>query len=410
MTRRPVRPPAGSRRRGRPTRAPVALPPVGVADVVERDPGGDLYVRRTDAASGAPLVRLAPSPAAGAGTPGVGDRLLARFVVREDGATEAVLIKRLGQSAHKVLGVVRRSRGEIRLEPVDRRTRTNLVASRDKGTSSLQDGDLALAQVISDAPRPYGPKLGRLLEVVGREDQPRAASLLAIHAHGIPTGFSADAEAEAAIAAAPTLAGRTDLRALALVTIDPADARDHDDAVFAQADPDADNRGGWIVWVAIADVAACVRPGSALDREARDKGNSVYFPDRVEPMLPESLSAGLCSLLPGEARACLAARMVFGADGAKRSHRFHRALMRSAASLTYDQAQSAIDGAPDGVTGPLLEAVLQPLWAAYDVVAKARAVRSPLDITSLERRIVLSDDGNVSSRSCRASRFSPRIG
>ena len=137
--------------------------------------------------------------------------------------------------------------------------------------------------------------------MVGREDDPRAASLIAIHTHGIPTGFSEAAEAEARAARPPALAGRTDLRDLPLVTIDPPDARDHDDAVYAHPDDDPKNPGGWIVWVAIADVAAYVRPGSALDREAREKGNSVYFPDRVEPMLPERLSAGLCSLVEGEA-------------------------------------------------------------------------------------------------------------
>ncbi len=133
--------------------------------------------------------------------------------------------------------------------------------------------------------------------------------MLAIHTHGLPTGFSAAAEAEADEAEPPVLGERVDLRDLPLITIDPSDARDHDDAVFAHADDDPANRGGWIVWVAIADVAAYVRPGSALDREAREKANSVYFPDRVEPMLPERLSAGLCSLKAGESRACIAVRM-----------------------------------------------------------------------------------------------------
>ena len=165
-------------------------------------------------------------------------------------------------------------------------------------------------------------------------------------------------------------AGRTDLRHLALVTIDPADARDHDDAVFAEPDGDPANPGGWIVWVAIADVAAFVPPGSALDREALEKGNSVYFPDRVEPMLPESLSAGLCSLLPGETRACMAVRMVFDAGGAKRSHRFHRAIMSSAAKLSYEEAQGAIDGSPDAPRGPLVDNVLRPLWAAFAALAQ----------------------------------------
>ncbi|MDB5450633.1 MAG: exoribonuclease, VacB and RNase family, partial [Phenylobacterium sp.] len=290
-----------------------ALPEVGVADVVERDPDGELLVKLTKGED-APLVPLAPARDAAAGAaPGLGDRVLVRFVKLESGEYEARLIKTLGQSAHRLLGVVRKSRREVRVEPVDRRTKDSLLLT-DPEAQELRDGDLVIAQVGAAATR-YGPKRGKLLEVVGREDQPRAASLIAIHAHGIPTGFSAAAEAEAA--QPPTLKGREDLRDVPFVTIDPHDARDHDDAVYAEPDDDKSNPGGWIVWVAIADVAAYVRPGSALDETARDKANSVYFPDRVEPMLPERLSAGLCSLREGENRACLAVRMVFDKAGRK---------------------------------------------------------------------------------------------
>ncbi|MHB8530760.1 MAG: ribonuclease R [Caulobacteraceae bacterium] len=403
-------PPRGRppRREGRRERSH-APPPVGVAEVAERDADGDLFVRLSGAGEDAPLVRLAPDRAeAVAGAPGLGDKLLVRFETREGGETEARLIKRLGQSAHRVLGVARKSRGEVRLEPVDRRSRTSVVLFGPEA-ARLKDGDLALAQVSGEPGRPHGPKRGRLLEVVGREDDPRAASILAIHTHAIPTGFSDAAESEAAAAAPPGLAGRTDLRDMPLVTIDPPDARDHDDAVFAEPDADRGNAGGWIVWVAIADVAHYVHPGSALDKEAREKANSVYFPDRVEPMLPERLSAGLCSLVEGEARACLAVRMVFDAAGRKRAHRFHRGLMRSAAKLSYEQAQAAIDGAPDEATGPLLAPVLKPLWAAYGALKAAREVRSPLDIESLERRIVLTADGEVDSITPRASLEAHRL-
>ena len=381
-----------------------ALPPVGVSDVVERDPDGDLYVRLTKAAEDAPLVRLAPSrgEAATAGAPGLGDRLLVRFVRLESGDMEARLIKRLGQSAHQVLGVVRKSRREVRVEPVDRRSKESLTLF-GADAARLNDGDLVLAQVSSGHNRAYGPKPGRVMEVVGREDDPRAASLIAIHTHGIPTGFSDAAEAEAAAARPPTLAGRTDLLKLPLVTIDPPDARDHDDAVFAEPDPDPKNPDGWIVWVAIADVAAYVPPGSALDREAREKGNSVYFPDRVEPMLPHRLSAGLCSLLEGEPRACMAVRMVFDRNGRKREHQFVRGLMRSAAKLSYEQAQTAIDGNPDEATGPLMQRVLTPLWAAYACLQRGREARSPLAIESMERRIQIGPDGHVLSITPRAS-------
>jgi ribonuclease R len=391
-------------RRGRTGVAePDALPSVGVADVVERDADGDLFVRLAKGGEAAPLARLSPDRQESvAGAPGLGDRLLVRFSRLPSGEAEARLIKRLGQSAHRILGVVRKAHRETRVEPVDRRSRESLLLVAAEA-ATLRDGDLVLAQIAGSADRRYGPRRGRLLEVVGREDDPRAASLLAIHAHGIPTGFSREAEAEAAAARAPTLGGRIDLRHMPLVTIDPPDARDHDDAVLAEPDADPRNPGGWIVWVAIADVAAYVRPASALDREARDKGNSVYFPDRVEPMLPEQLSAGLCSLLEGEARACLAVRMVFGADGKKRSHRFERGLMRSAAKLSYEEAQAAIDGRPDERAAALMDPVLRPLFAAYAVLREARDVRSPLEIESAERRIHFGPDGRIAAIVPRAS-------
>jgi ribonuclease R len=382
---------------------------VGVVDVAERDADGDLFVRLVKGPEDQPPIRLAPSKEEKtAGAPGLGDRLLVRFERSDDGALEARLVKRLGQSAHRVLGVVRKGRGEIRIEPVDRRSRESLLVTPGEGRD-LSEGDLVLVQVDPARSRPYGPKSGRVLETVGREEDPRAASLLAIHTHGVPTGFSDAAEADAREARLPGPGGRTDLTRLPLITIDPADARDHDDAVYAEPDEDERNPGGWIVWVAIADVAAAVAPGSDLDREARLKGNSAYFPDRVEPMLPETLSAGLCSLKAGELRACLAARMVFAADGTKRAHRFERALMRSAAALSYEQAQAAIDGTPDSVASPLIDRVLRPLWAAYRTLAQARARRSPLEITSAERRIVLGSDGKVASITPRASLEAHRL-
>jgi ribonuclease R len=381
-----------------------ALPEVGVADVIERDPDGDLLVKLSRGED-APLVPLAPGREAGAPAPGLGDRLLVRFVRLENGEMEARLIKRLGQSAHRILGVVRKARREVRVEPVDRRSKDTLILPEGE---DVRDGDLVVAQVEGHGGR-YGPKRGKLLEVVGREDDPRAYSLIAIHAHGIPTGFSPAAEAEADAAEPPTLSGREDLREIPLITIDPADARDHDDAVYAHPDDDPKNPGGYVCWVAIADVAAYVRPGSELDKIARDKGNSVYFPDRVEPMLPERLSNGLCSLREGEGRACLAVRMVFGADGRKRSHRFVRGLMRSAAKLSYEQAQAAVDGRPDDKTGPLLERVLKPLWAAYACLKKGRDARSPLAIESLERKIAINRQGEITAITPRESLEAHRL-
>src|SRR6185369_226250 len=207
--------------------------------------------------------------------------------------------------------------------------------------------------------------------------------------------FRREALAQADAARPTGLSGREDWRALALVTIDPIDAKDHDDAVHAVADTDPDNPGGHIVTVAIADVAHYVTPGSALDREALVRGNSVYFPDQVVPMLPERISNDLCSLRPNEDRAALAVRMVMDADGRKRGHTFHRVLMRSAAKLHYAQAQDAADGRPDETTGPLLPTVIAPLYAAYRAIKRERGERQPLDLDLPERKIVLKADGTV---------------
>ncbi len=396
-------------KRGRKGFAPRGdLPPVSVVDVMERDADGELYVRLTKGGEDAPMARLAPDPnEKAAGAPGLGDRLLVRFERNAEGDYDARMIKRLGQSAHRLLGVVRKSAREVRLEPVDRKSKEVLLLS-GADARELRDGDLVLA-AVGQAERRFGPKSGKVLEVVGREDEPRAASLIAIHSHGIPTGFSAEAEAEAERAEAPTLKGREDLRAVPLITIDPPDARDHDDAVYAQPDDDPKNKDGWIVWVAIADVAAYVRVGTALDREARDKGNSTYFPDRVEPMLPHRLSSGLCSLVEGENRACLAVRMVFDKNGRKISHRFVRGLMRSAAKLSYEQAQRAIDERPDDQTAPLLDPILKPLWAAYACMKRGRDARAPLAIESAERRVIIGADGQVASITARESLEAHRL-
>src|SRR6202012_3756800 len=203
----------------------------------------------------------------------------------------------------------------------------------------------------------------RVVERLGNMDAPRAVSLIAIHAHGIPTDFPKDAldEAKGAVQADPR--GRTDLRKFALLTIDPEDARDHDDAVWAAPDDDPGNSGGHIAIVAIADVAHYVMPGSPLDREAFKRGNSCYFPDRVVPMLPEELSADLCSLREGVDRACLAVRMVFDKQGRKRHHEFLRGIMRSAARLTYAQAQHAFDGKPDAAMSDVAKRTLADVWA-----------------------------------------------
>jgi ribonuclease R len=237
----------------------------------------------------------------------------------------------------------------------------------------------------------------RVRDRLGDPSAPKAVSLIAIHQHGIPDEFPDKVIAEADAMKPAGLKGREDLRDLALITIDPWDARDHDDAVYAHADDDPENPDGHIIWVAIADVAHYVRPGSALDIEAKKRGNSSYFPDRVVPMLPDRLSADLCSLHEGVPRPCIAVRMQIDAHGEMIAHRFVRGMMRSAASLTYEQVQAAMDGVPDDKTAPLLEPVIRPLYAAHAALARARHRRQPLDLDLPERKVVLSDEGKVTS-------------
>ena len=382
------------------------LPPVGVVDVVDRDADGELYVELVKGGDDAPRALLLPDREGKTPAPGLGDRLLVKFARGAEG-WEARLVKRLDAGTNRVLGVIRKSARETRVEPVDKRSKdVLLIPSAVAG--DLRDGDLVLASIEKGDHR-YGPKRGKILESIGREDDPRAASIIAIHAHGLPTGFSDLVEREAEDQALPTLKGREDLREVPFITIDPADARDHDDAVYAERDTDPKNADGWIVWVAIADVAAYVRPGSALDREARDKGNSTYFPDRVEPMLPEVLSNGLCSLKQGENRACMAVRMIFDKDGKKTGHKFMRGLMRSQAKLSYEQAQAAIDGQQDDVTGPIMDAILYPLWNAYSTMLKGRERRSPLAIESPERRVIMAPGGGIAAIEPRKSLEAHRL-
>ncbi len=232
---------------------------------------------------------------------------------------------------------------------------------------------------------------------LGDPTGPRAVSLIAIHQHGIPDDFPDAAIAEADAMSPADAKGREDMRDMALITIDPVDARDRDDACLAHEDDDPKNPGGHVIWVAIADVAHYVTPGSALDAEAWQRGNSTYFPDRVVPMLPDRLSGDLCSLHEGVPRACVAVRMQIDAGGHKIGHRFVRGLMRSIASLHYEEVQAAVDGQPNDKTAPLVEDVLGPLYAAYQALRKARGERQPLDLDLPERQIILDEEGQVRS-------------
>ena len=371
-----------------------ALPPVTMLEVVRQTADGDLMARpQTWEDEGEPpaivIIEKKGDPVLAKG-----DRLLARMTPSqtEENLYEARMIKKIRASDRRALGVFRAEGSGGRLIPVDRKQDEMQVVE----TAGAQDGEL-VEVVTLPGPR-HALRRAKVVERLGDPGAARSVSLIAIHAHEIPNEFPDKVIAEAEKAKpVKGLKGREDLRDLPLVTIDPADARDHDDAVCAVADDDPSNEGGWIVWVAIADVAHYVRPGSALDREAKKRGNSTYFPDRVVPMLPEALSGDLCSLHEGVERPCMAARLKLAADGRMIGHSFHRGLMCSPASLNYEQVQAAWDGDTDEVTSVLLEPALKPLFAAYDAAAKARDARAPLNLDLPERRIELSPEGEVLS-------------
>ena len=384
-------------KRNKTYRDPEQLPPVTVLLVKAPDENGDLYAQPLEwhGEGIEPVVLVVTTPAGPA--LGQGDRILARLskVEGSDHHYEARIIRRIGVNPKRVIGIFRKGAEGGRIVPIDKSSSNEWIVLED-AIQGAKDGELVEAEQAGPKGRMGLPR-ARVINRLGDPSAPKAVSLIAIHQHGIPDDFPDKVVAEADAAKPMGLSGREDLRDMPLITIDPADARDHDDACYAEADSDPKNPGGHIIWVAIADVAAYVTTGSELDREARKRGNSSYFPDRVVPMLPDRLSGDLCSLHEGVPRPCLAVRMQVDAEGNKISHRFVRGLMRSQASLHYAEVQDAMDGQVSPRTEHFLEPVIKPLYAAYAALKKARARREPLDLDLPERKIVLSDSGKVTS-------------
>ncbi|WP_197489818.1 ribonuclease R [Erythrobacter neustonensis] len=308
-----------------------------------------------------------------------GDRILAR-TEETDAGWVAVPMKKLPARTEGLMGVVEIDKtGKAWLAPVDKRVRQS---SPIADIGEAEAGQLVIAERVGRSER-AGLKV---IEVIGDPLAPKSFSMIAIAKHGIPHIFPEEVLDEAPVAAKLKLSDKTreDLRHLPIVAIDPADARDHDDAIWAEPD----GKGGFNALVAIADVSFYVRPGSQLDREARKRGNSVYFPDRVVPMLPEVLSADVCSLKEGEDRAAMACHMHINADGKMSSFRFSRALVRIAHNIAYEDAQKAVDsGNPPEY--------LANLWAAWKALAAARDARDPLELELPERRVVLDAQGKI---------------
>jgi len=317
-----------------------------------------------------------------------GERATARLIRRDSGEIDAEILRRVETGAERIVGVFRRTRDGGEVIPADRRDRSEYrVLGHD--AAGLADNELVVAQEMPG--RRFSGKRVRILERLGSTEAPGAISRMTIAAFDIPEAFPAEALAEAAQAGPPDPVGRVDLRALELVTIDDSDARDFDDAVWAEPDEDPANPGGWHIVVAIADVAHYVRPGSALGREAETRGNSVYFPDRVVPMLPEALSNNLCSLVPAADRACVAAQLWIAANGRKQRHRFERAIMRSAARLTYDSVQEAHDDPPTRRLAVPRERIAA-LYGAFVALEKARRARGALELDLAEHKVVLDNE------------------
>ncbi len=385
-------------RRARSRRGTDRMPPVAVLRVEGADADGDLFARPMEWRGSAPEPRILMVTRPGDPALGAGDRVLAKIapLPGEGHSHEGRVIRRLGLTPRRVLGVFRTGPEGGRILPVDKGADREWRVPVGE-TAGAEDGELVEAE--AHGPARLGLPRARVVVRLGDPMAPRSVSLIAIHQYGLrhefPPEVLEEAEAEAPLEGA--VPGE-DLRHLPFITIDPADARDHDDAVCAAPDDDPANPGGHVVWVAIADVARHVRPGSALDAEARLRGNSAYFPDRVVPMLPERLSADLCSLIDDQDRPVIAVRLTLDRAGRKRAHRFFRGTIRCRRGLSYSEFQAAADAG----TEPLEEPVVAPLLAAYRAAAEARDARGPLDLDLPEREIALSDDGEVVSVGFRA--------
>jgi ribonuclease R len=381
------------------------LPSVTVIEVLDVDEDGDLVARPAtwEAEAEPPRIRLRPPHGRAGAALTIGDRVLARLEREAENLYSARAIRRLDRAPKRVIGLYRTGPEGGRIRPAEKRLQKELQVS-DRDAGDAKPGDLVLAEML---PSGRGPRLGlkraRVIQRLGAFDDPQAFSLIALHEQSIPYVFPEEVLTEAAAAGPADEAGREDLRHLPLVTIDGADARDFDDAVYAEPDDDPKNADGWRVLVAIADVAHYVRADSPLDREAFRRGNSVYFPDRVVPMLPEALSNGWCSLKPEEDRPCLAVWMTLDRDGKKLRHRFLRGLMRSAARLTYETVQGIKDGTTPAPS-PVVAELIAPLYGAFTALLTAREQRGTLDLDLPERQVILDPAGKL-----RDIRLRPRL-
>ncbi len=364
------------------------IPRVTVLKIIEIDGNQPIAVPDNWQADNAVPPRLRVIERGRGAALAVGDRILARTEEAGNGWA-AHPMKKLSRASEALMGVVEeREGGKLWLAPVDKKVR---YSTPIKDPGDAQPGDLVLAEKSGSRDR----VTASVSEVLGDPLAPRSFSLIALNKYDIPIEFPGAVLKEAEMAAKLPIEGnyREDLRDLPIIAIDPADARDHDDAIWAQPDDSPDNPGGFRAVIAIADVSFYVRPGGEIDRSARKRGNSVYFPDRVVPMLPEILSADVCSLKQGQDRAAMACHIVINAKGQVTSWRFTRAIVRLSANIAYEDAQVQYDA----MESVFAKEVLKPLWDCWKLLLKARHTRDPLELDLAERRVVLDEDGNIES-------------
>jgi ribonuclease R len=332
----------------------------------------------------------------------IGDQALVRLTPNQDKGEVgyvAKIIRKLEQKSSQVMGVFHAdSDYNAFVEATDKKDRNKYLIDKN-AWNGAKDGTLVLISTSQEPQksRQVKTRSAKVLKCFGSVTDPKSISLIAIISQGIAIDFPDEVLRETEKSEEPVLGKRHDLRNIPLVTIDPSDARDHDDAIWAEMDPDPKNSGGCHIIIAIADVAHYVNPTSSLDKEAKKRGNSTYFPDRVIPMLPEILSNGLCSLHEGKDRYTMAVHIWFDNRGKKIRHKFVRALMSSHASLSYEEFQTAQNGKPSKRVLPIMDSVVFPLYQAYKILTKGRIHREPLELNVPEKKIILNKKGEVSS-------------
>ncbi|MGE0755050.1 MAG: ribonuclease R family protein [Alphaproteobacteria bacterium] len=425
--------------KGGPRQQRHGLPPVAVLDITGSTEDGELTaipVKREDNKKPPHIIVTHPKDAK------KGDRVLASIKCIKPHFYAAQVIRVLpGEQPQEILGMfVATASGGI-IEPVSRKMKQNFFVPREH-MGGAEHGEMVRAMTLSSDTTLRMPT-AKIEERLGSLNSPRAASLIATHMHELPTVFSQAALAEAEAAEEPTLKGepkrsqqtspalgaphakgsrlsrgqsentptptlppqgggnmRVDLRNIPLVTIDGEDARDFDDAVFAEKDGN-----GFRLIVAIADVAHYVSDGGALDGAAFERGNSVYFPDRVIPMLPERLSNGLCSLVPHQDRYCLAVHIWIDKDGNRKRYQFVRGIMRSHHRFTYEELQTA----QQTQTHKHYASIIKPLYEAYAALCIERDQREPLALNLPEFKIRFDEAGNVAAINPRQQLESHRL-